>query len=103
MNTSCNCKRGCGTTIFLKTLLIIGGLNWGLVGVGGFIGRDLNLVHMIFGSMPAVEWIVYVVVGLAALLSIFRCKCKTCGACATCGMKEASAAPAAPKAEGMGM
>lgn len=48
-------------------LVIIGGLNWGLVGLGGFMGGDWNVVHMILGSWPAVEWIVYVLVGLSAI------------------------------------
>lgn len=52
-------------------LVIIGGLNWGLVGIGGFLGRELNVVNMILGSWPQVEWIVYILVGLSALVKIF--------------------------------
>lgn len=48
-------------------LLVIGGLNWGLVGLGGFMGSNWNLVNLIFGAWPAVEWIVYILVGLSAL------------------------------------
>ena len=48
-----------------KVLLIVGGLNWGLVGVGMFMSKDLNVVHMILGSWPQVEWMVYILVGLA--------------------------------------
>ena len=44
-------------------LVIIGGLNWGLVGLGGFMGSNWNVVNMIVGSMPAIEWLVYVLVG----------------------------------------
>ncbi|MFZ1019746.1 MAG: DUF378 domain-containing protein [Minisyncoccia bacterium] len=71
-----------------KVLLIIGGLNWGLVGLGMLVGNSLdawNVVHMIFGSMPALEGIVYILVGLAALMKIFGCHCKKCKeACAAC-------------------
>lgn len=49
-------------------LVIIGGLNWGLVGIGGFAGTNLNLVNLLLGSMPQVEWVVYILVGLAALV-----------------------------------
>jgi uncharacterized membrane protein YuzA (DUF378 family) len=52
----------------MSLLVIIGGINWGLVGIGGFAGTNLNLVNLLFGSMPQLEWIVYIVVGLAALL-----------------------------------
>ena len=49
-------------------LLVIGGLNWGLVGLGEFLGSDLNVIHLVLGPLgSAVENIVYVVVGLAAL------------------------------------
>lgn len=48
------------------TLLIIGGLNWGLVGL-----FDLDLVAMLFGEMSAVSRVIYVLVGLSALYSIY--------------------------------
>ncbi len=49
-------------------LLIIGGLNWGLVGIGGFLGSDWNVVKMILGSWPTVESLIYLLVGLSALV-----------------------------------
>lgn len=57
------------------TLLIIGGLNWLLVGL---VGWD---VGMLFGGMTAVvSRIIYVLVGLSAIYEIFAHKkiCKTC-------------------------
>lgn len=66
-------------------MLVVGGLNWGLVGVGMLMSKDLNLVSMIFGSMPTVEAIVYLLVGVSAVVKIFGCRCKTCMAsCASC-------------------
>lgn len=62
------------------TLVIIGGLNWGLVGLGGFMGSDWNVVHWLLGAWPAVEWIVYVLVGLSALALAVGHK-KDCRAC----------------------
>jgi uncharacterized membrane protein YuzA (DUF378 family) len=47
-------------------LLVIGGLNWGLVGVFKF-----DLVKAIFGDMTIVSRIIYIVVGVAALYTIF--------------------------------
>jgi len=47
-------------------LLIIGGLNWGLVGAFSF-----DLVAAIFGEMSIGSRIVYCLVGLAALYVIF--------------------------------
>lgn len=56
-------------------LVIIGGLNWGLVALGTYMGGNWNLVNLIFGSMPAVETLVYLVVGIAALVVVFSGKC----------------------------
>jgi uncharacterized protein len=47
-------------------LLIVGGLNWGLVGLA-----DFDLVATLFGDGSALSRIVYVLVGLAALYSIY--------------------------------
>ncbi|MDH4223491.1 MAG: DUF378 domain-containing protein [candidate division Zixibacteria bacterium] len=43
-------------------LVIIGGLNWGLVGIFGF-----DLVAAIFGEMSALSRIIYTVVGICAV------------------------------------
>ncbi|HPS21658.1 MAG TPA: DUF378 domain-containing protein [Candidatus Paceibacterota bacterium] len=77
------CRKNCGCKIIAKVLVLIGALNWGLVGVGMFLGKNWNLVNAILGSMPKLEAIVYVLVGVAALLMIF-CKCKKCSTC-SCG------------------
>lgn len=66
-------------------LVIIGGLNWGLVGLGGFMGSDWNVVHMILGSWPSIEWLVYVLVGVGALILLFTHK-KDCRTCSSGGM-----------------
>ena len=47
-------------------LVLIGALNWGLIGIFGF-----NLVAAIFGSMSVLSNVVYTLVGIAALLVIF--------------------------------
>lgn len=62
-------------------LIIVGALNWGLVGLGGFLGGDWNVVKMLLGSWPQVEWLVYVLVGLAAVYELVSHKknCKHCG------------------------
>ncbi len=43
-------------------LLIVGGLNWGLVGLASF-----DLVAALFGEMSALSRIVYTLVGASAL------------------------------------
>lgn len=46
-------------------LLVIGGLNWGLIGF-----FDYNLVDSLFGSSSVISRIIYALVGLAALWAI---------------------------------
>lgn len=62
-------------------LVMVGGVNWLLVGLGGFMGSDWNLVHLILGSVPALEWLVYVAVGVSAVYEIVMHKglCRSCG------------------------
>lgn len=43
-------------------LVVVGGINWGLVGI-----MNLDLVEAILGSIPMVQKIVYILVGVAAL------------------------------------
>jgi uncharacterized protein len=47
-------------------LVIVGGLNWGLVGAFKF-----DLVQAILGAVPVLANIIYVLVGLAALYMIY--------------------------------
>ena len=44
-------------------LVIIGGLNWGLVA----ISPSYDLVQLLLGSMPALAQLVYLLVGAAAV------------------------------------
>ena len=50
-------------------LVVIGAINWGLIGV-----FDYNVVNVIFASVPVVSKIIYILVGLSGLYLIFRCK-----------------------------
>lgn len=52
--------------ILAFALLVIGGLNWGLVGLFGF-----NLVGTLFGTLTPLSRIVYVLVGIAAVYEAF--------------------------------
>lgn len=57
------------------TLVIVGALNWGLVGLFQF-----NLVTTIVGAWPWLERLIYVLVGLSGLYLIFThgSDCKMC-------------------------
>jgi uncharacterized membrane protein YuzA (DUF378 family) len=51
--------------VIAAVLLVVGGLNWGLVGL-----FDFDLVATLFGSVPFIATIVYALVGVAALYQI---------------------------------
>ena len=51
-----------GLDYFILTIVIIGAINWGLIGFFGF-----NLVTFLFGEMTLLSRIVYAVVGLCGL------------------------------------
>ena len=53
----------------VRILVIIGGLNWGLIGF-----FNLDLVATIFGEMTALSRVIYALVGLSALYMIFSAK-----------------------------
>lgn len=46
-------------------LIIIGAINWGLIGFFNF-----NLVEMIFGNMTAIARVIYALVGISGLWAI---------------------------------
>jgi uncharacterized protein len=43
-------------------LVVIGGVNWGTVGL-----LNLNIVNMLLGSMPTIEQLVYILVGISTV------------------------------------
>lgn len=56
-------------------LLVVGGLNWGLFGLFQF-----NLVNVLVGTMPALENLVYILVGASAVYIMATHK-ETCTWC----------------------
>ena len=68
-------------------LLVIGGLNWGLMGLAGFVsaGSNWNVVNLVLGQWSALENLVYVLVGLSALYVGIGHK-KDCRMCNPSGM-----------------
>ncbi|MFA6534350.1 MAG: DUF378 domain-containing protein [Patescibacteria group bacterium] len=66
-------------------LVIVGAINWGLVGLFGF-----NLVSYLFSSWSFLERLIYILVGLSGILMCFFCSCKKCaeGCCGVGGEKK---------------
>ena len=56
-------------------LVIVGALNWGIIGVA-----NTNIVNWLIGSVSWLERVVYILVGVAALVLIatHKSSCKCC-------------------------
>jgi uncharacterized membrane protein YuzA (DUF378 family) len=55
--------------VIVAILLVVGGLNWGLVGLFNF-----DLVASILGNMSALSRIIYIVVGISAVYQAIQWK-----------------------------
>jgi uncharacterized membrane protein YuzA (DUF378 family) len=55
--------------VLIAVLLVVGGLNWGLVGLFNF-----DLVATLLGQMSALSRIVYAVVGMSAIYYLLAWK-----------------------------
>jgi uncharacterized membrane protein YuzA (DUF378 family) len=53
-------------------LLLIGGINWGLIGL-----FDFNVVTFLFGASVLTK-LTYILVGASALWGLYRCKLGHC-------------------------
>ncbi|HEU5049927.1 MAG TPA: DUF378 domain-containing protein [Gemmatimonadales bacterium] len=53
--------------VLAVVLLVVGGLNWGLVGAAGF-----DLVATLFGEMSLLSRVVYLLVGVSAVYLVAR-------------------------------
>ena len=74
-------SKSCAVCLIVGLLVIVGALNWGLVGLFNY-----NLVQALLGDMTPAARVVYTLVGVAGLLKILSCfKCCPCqkGGCET--------------------
>ena len=57
------------------TLLVVGGLNWGLIGLFNY-----NVVNAVLGFLPGLVQVVYILVGGSAVYIAATCMtgCKAC-------------------------
>ena len=54
-------------------LVVVGALNWGLIGIAYFVDAtaNWNLVNVLLGGIPEAEAVVYLLVGLAAVWTAY--------------------------------
>lgn len=54
-----------GLDYTILTIVIIGAINWGLIGFFGF-----DLINVLFGNMTLLSRIIYAIVGLSGLYAL---------------------------------
>lgn len=94
-NKNCGCRCGscgCTTSRVGYWLVVVGAVNWGVVGLGGFFGMNLNFVDLILGFSSTLVHLVYLLVGISGVMLVVGCPCKTCksGVCQNCGPKDSA-------------
>lgn len=97
-DSSCECAchpHGCTASLIAKIFVLVGGISWGLIGLGGFLGTDLNIIHRLFGSVSYIEWGIYVLVGVSSISMIIGCRCSKCVGMKSCS-PEVSTEPEVP-------
>jgi uncharacterized membrane protein YuzA (DUF378 family) len=59
--------------IYSTTFIVVclGAIQWGMVGIGGFVGKNFNVITVLTRGNSAIEYGVYTFVGLAGLLYIW--------------------------------
>jgi uncharacterized membrane protein YuzA (DUF378 family) len=55
------------STFFLTLFVLLGAINWGLIGALNF-----NLVDTVFGSWPFALRIVYILIGFSGIIALIR-------------------------------
>lgn len=58
-------KKGMKVNLVADVLIIVGAVNWGLVGL-----FNLDLVQLLFGFMPLLVSVVYSIVGVAGVYKL---------------------------------
>ena len=62
------------------TLVVIGGINSGLMALGSYMGNSWDVINLVLGSWPAVVTLLYLLVGISAIILMFSHKmdCREC-------------------------
>ncbi len=70
----------------LHTVVVIGALNWLLVGLAGFFGGGANwdVVQLVLGGTSYGPAIVYTIIGVAGILDVIGWIMHKCEMCAKC-------------------
>lgn len=52
-------------------LTCLGAVQWGIIGIGGFLGKNFNLVAVLTKGNTMIEYSIYTLLGLAGVVYIW--------------------------------
>jgi len=52
-------------------LTCLGAIQWGLIGIGGFMGKNINVVALLSRGNGIIEYAIYLVIGISAVVHIW--------------------------------
>jgi uncharacterized membrane protein YuzA (DUF378 family) len=60
-------------TLYSVTFILtcLGAIQWGLIGIGGFMGKNINIVSMLSRGNGIIEYIIYLIIGISAVVHIW--------------------------------
>lgn len=60
-------------TLYSLTFILtcLGAIQWGLIGIGGFIGKNINVVSFISRGHNTLEYVIYIIIGISAVVHIW--------------------------------
>lgn len=51
--------------------VVLGGFSWGLIALGSFLGRELNIIARISMANVLVEYFIYSMIGILTVVFVF--------------------------------
>jgi uncharacterized membrane protein YuzA (DUF378 family) len=60
-------------TLYSATFILtcLGAIQWGLIGIGGFMGKNINIVSMLSRGNGIIEYTIYLIIGISAVVHIW--------------------------------
>ncbi len=60
-------------TLYSATFILtcLGAIQWGLIGIGGFMGKNVNIVSTLSRGNSIIEYALYLIIGISAVVHIW--------------------------------
>ncbi len=52
-------------------ITVLGAIQWGLIGLGGFIGKNINVISFLSRGNSTFEYVAYSIIGISGLFYLW--------------------------------